>query len=323
MSASVNATMSFTQTDATHYQYTITLSDGAASSTVGTFWFAWVPGKDFLQANPSPSAPAGWVFAVTGAGTATDGRAIQWKASSAASDIQPGGSLQFSFTSTDTPDYVFGTSASAPGTPVLTSFVYSGAPFVGASEQFTVACFAAGTRILTRAGEVAVEDLAVGDRVPALHGGRVARVTWLGHRHVACGDDGAAWPIRIARGAFAPGMPHRDLVLSPDHAVYVDGVLVPVRRLLNGTTIVHAPVDSVVYWHVETDRHDVLVAEGLPCESYLDTGNRAGFAVGLPLQFPARDQAARAREAICCAPVVFHDENVAEIRARLRARRKA
>ncbi len=72
----------------------------------------------------------------------------------------------------------------------------------------------------------------------------------------------------------------RDLRLSPDHAVFVDGAPVPVRYLLNGATIVQEPSQSVSYFHLERDAHDVLLAEGLACESYLDTGNRSAFANG-------------------------------------------
>ena len=91
------------------------------------------------------------------------------------------------------------------------------------------------------------------------------------------------WPIRIQAGAFAPNTPRRDLLLSPDHAVYVDGRLIPVRYLVNGASIAQVETDSVTYWHVELDRHDVILAEGLAAESYLDTGNRSVFVKGAPL----------------------------------------
>ena len=62
--------------------------------------------------------------------------------------------------------------------------------------------------------------------------------------------------------------------------MFVDGVLIPIRHLVNGRSIREQPVEAVTYWHVELDRHDIMLAEGLPCESYLDTGNRAAFANG-------------------------------------------
>jgi hypothetical protein len=84
--------------------------------------------------------------------------------------------------------------------------------------------------------------------------------------------------VRIAAHAFGLGRPFRDLLLSPDHAVFADDVLIPVRYLLNGATVRQLDVASVTYWHVELPSHGVLLAEGLPAESFLDTGNRASFA---------------------------------------------
>jgi hypothetical protein len=82
----------------------------------------------------------------------------------------------------------------------------------------------------------------------------------------------------VAKHAFGGNVPIRDLYLSPDHAVYVDGVLVPVRLLMNGTTIVQAKRKRVVYYHVELAEHDVVLAEGLTVESYLDVGDRGDFS---------------------------------------------
>jgi phospholipase/lecithinase/hemolysin len=138
------------------------------------------------------------------------------------------------------------------------------------------ACFATGTRILTTEGEVPVEDLRPGTRAVLADGGS-APIIWIGHREVDCAREpvpAAAWPIRVQAGAFGPGRPCRDLFLSPDHAVFHDGVLIPVKHLVNGTSINRAPRDQVTWWHVELSRHDVLLADGLPCESFLDTGAR-------------------------------------------------
>ena len=92
-------------------------------------------------------------------------------------------------------------------------------------------------------------------------------------------------PIRIAAHAFGPCLPARDLYLSPGHPVLVGadadnegGYLVPIMCLVNGTTITRVAVDEVTYWHVELDEHDILLAEGLPAESYIDLGSRPWFA---------------------------------------------
>ncbi len=133
-----------------------------------------------------------------------------------------------------------------------------------------VACFAAGTRIRTATGDVAVEALAVGDRV-VTRAGRDVAIAWLGHRRLRCAQHARpvdVWPVHLAEDAFGPGQPQRTLRLSPDHAVFVDGVLVPIRYLVNGATIVQQPCETVEYWHVELGAHDVILAEGLPVESH-------------------------------------------------------
>jgi hypothetical protein len=151
---------------------------------------------------------------------------------------------------------------------------------VAGGVDLTVACFAAGTRIETARGAVAVEELRVGDRVRSVFGG-TAPVAWIGHRRLDCRRHKRphdVWPVRIAAGAFGDALPRRDLWLSPDHAVYVDGILIPVRALVNGRTIAQQRAGEITYYHVELPAHDVILAEGLPCESYLDTGNRSAFA---------------------------------------------
>jgi hypothetical protein len=143
-----------------------------------------------------------------------------------------------------------------------------------------VACFLAGTRILTPHGDVRVEDLRVGDIVVTRDGARPVR--WIGRRRIdtaAHRQPATCRPIRIRRDAVAPGKPCRDLLVSPDHAVLLDGVLIPAKLLANGMTIVQDHnIRQADYFHVELDRHAILLAEGLEAESYLDTGNRAMFA---------------------------------------------
>jgi hypothetical protein len=180
-------------------------------------------------------------------------------------------------------------------------------PSSGGTEILAAApCFAAGARIRTAHGETAVEELRCGDAV-RLASGALAPVQWLGHLRIDCRRHPApreVWPVRIAAGAFGDGMPRRDLRLSPDHAVYVDGVLIPIRYLVNGTTIAQEAADEVGYWHVELDRHDVILAEGLPCESYLDTGNRGAFANGGPAVQMHPDFALGVWKVKACAPLV-------------------
>jgi hypothetical protein len=151
---------------------------------------------------------------------------------------------------------------------------------VGAVDlALAAACYVAGTHILTDRGERAVELLRPGDRVATPSGLRPVR--WVGRTRVALAghpDPDTVLPIRIAAGALAPGQPHRDLLVSPDHALLIDELLVPAYRLLNGATIRRdCNRVAVDYHHVELDTHDLLLAEGVRAESYLDTGNRALF----------------------------------------------
>ena len=161
-------------------------------------------------------------------------------------------------------------------------------PALDLSSPISTACFRAGTRLATPDGPVAVEDLDPGDEVLSAFGARLA-VRWIGHRTLECRRHPRpqeVMPVRIEAGAFRPGAPMRDLWLSPDHALFLDGALVPVRYLLNGATILQEEAEEVTYFHVEVQDgtgaacHSVLLAEGLPAESYLDTGNRRAFANG-------------------------------------------
>ena len=123
------------------------------------------------------------------------------------------------------------------------------------------------------------------------------------------------WPVRVAAGAFGPGKPHADLFLSPDHAVYVEEVLIPVRHLINGSRIAQVLVERVTYYHLELAEHDVLLAEGLPAESYLDIRDGSNYAnrSGPTRLYP--DYAARMWEAFGCARLIVTGPELAAARA--------
>jgi Hint domain len=146
----------------------------------------------------------------------------------------------------------------------------------------TATCYAAGTRILTPGGEIAIERLRAGDLVQTVSG-RTQPIDWIGHRRVDFQrhpNRGRVLPVRIAAHAFGPNQPRRELLLSPDHAVFVEDVLIPIRHLINGTTVAQIERRAITYYHIELPRHDVLLANGMPAESYLEAGARDAFANG-------------------------------------------
>ncbi|MGC8477607.1 MAG: Hint domain-containing protein, partial [Acetobacteraceae bacterium] len=186
-------------------------------------------------------------------------------------------------------------------------------------------CYAAGTRIAAAHGSVPVERLRAGDLLRTA-GGALRPVRWIGHRTIDLTrhpDPRRAQPIRIAADAFADGIPARDLLLSPDHAVFDRGRLIPVRLLVNGATITRETRRrKIAYYHVELDSHDLLLAEGLAAESYLDCNNRGLFenaAEPLILHPDFLDPAAQAarRLAASCAPLIDAAELVAPLWWRL------
>jgi autotransporter passenger strand-loop-strand repeat protein len=203
-------------------------------------------------------------------------------------------------------------------------------PDSGSGVEITASapCFRMGTRILTERGQVAVEALRVGD-VLITASGDAQPITWIGHREIACrrhAERQKILPVRVAAGAFGDNRPMRDLYLSPDHAVFAEQVLIPVKHLINGTTIQQIDVEMVVYFHIELAAHDIVLAEGLPAESYLDTGDRDAFANGGNLIALHPSWASEARdvslvmEALGAAPLRVVGAEVDRVKAHLTSR---
>ena len=192
----------------------------------------------------------------------------------------------------------------------------------------SLACFAEGVQIRTARGDVAVERLRIGDHVQLLLDGRSVPVVWIGYRHVDCRrhpQPEKVWPVRIAADAFGDCLPRHDLWLSPDHAVYVQEVLIPIKHLINDTSIAQVPVDEVTYYHIELPHHDLLLAEGMPAESYLDVGDRSNFENGGPMMrlFPDFStpavNLATLWEGKGCAPLVIYGPELESARALVNA----
>ncbi len=149
----------------------------------------------------------------------------------------------------------------------------------GNALTLDIPCFLRGTLIRTERGERRVEDLKAGERVITLSG-RPRPIVWMGRgrKSIRRGRRGAATPILVTRNALADGVPFADLRLTKGHSLFVDGVLIPAEFLVNNRSIRwddHA--QTVEFHHVELDAHDVLLANGVPSESYRDDGNRYLF----------------------------------------------
>jgi hypothetical protein len=247
--------------------------------------------------------PAVMIFdsAVTGAGTIEIG---------AGSDVIFFGSVA----STETIVFLDST-----GTLTINDPAEFEAAIIGAGHE-EIACFTAGTRIATAMGEMAVEDLAIGDYVETLHSG-LQKIKWIGQR----GYDGRfiagnkdILPMRIARGALEDGIPARDLFVSPGHAICIDGALIHAFRLVNGISITQiSSVETVTYYHVETENHEVIFAENCPAETFLDENFRAQFQNAAEYRALYPNQ--RAAQATCL-PLVEDGFALHAIQRRLNAR---
>ncbi len=180
------------------------------------------------------------------------------------------------FTITDSPGGVFD-----GATAVLSASDLDTQTFTTNPVDFTV-CFAAGTLIATPAGETAVEELRIGDPILTADG-RTVPVKWIGRQTVQkffTPADSFA-PVRITAGALGDGLPHTDLRVTACHGLVIDGVLINAGAMVNGTTILRERKaelpDRMTYWHVETEDHDVIVANGAPAETFISKASRERF----------------------------------------------
>jgi Hint domain len=146
----------------------------------------------------------------------------------------------------------------------------------------TPACFLKGTKIETADGERKIEDLRVGDLLPTKFGG-LRPVQWIGRYPFKKSDPSKPWikealPVRIARSALAPDVPHSDLYVTGGHSLLIDGVLVPAEVLINGATITRYEAreyDELEFFHVKLESHDVVYAEGAAAETLLNVQESA------------------------------------------------
>jgi Hint domain len=181
-------------------------------------------------------------------------------------------------------------------------------------------CFLRGTKIRTAEGERKIEDLAIGDLLPTMFGG-LRPVQWIGRYPIKKSDSAKRWtkdalPVRIARSALAPNVPHADLYVTARHSLLIDGALVPAQMLVNGTTITHyEPAgDELEFFHVKLESHDVVYAEGAPAETLLNVDESfVNFADYLRRSGTPTSEEAR------CAPYVHAFGGRDELMSRFRS----
>ncbi|NVN36979.1 Hint domain-containing protein [Komagataeibacter swingsii] len=157
-------------------------------------------------------------------------------------------------------------------------------PVNSTGDTGVLVCFLPGSMISTPSGAVAVEDIRENDEVMALVNDRMIprRVTWAGKAQatvrMGLPDDEAGYPVRILHNAIADGVPCKDMLITAEHCLFLDGRFIPARMLVNGRSIFHdRSITSYDYYHIETEEHSVIMADGMLTESYLDTGNRRAF----------------------------------------------
>ncbi len=250
-------------------------------------------GADVAVYNPTTG---GTSFASTGAALSAFNNAANWLTQDASSNQDADNTI---------PDAPFLTDPQSPLS----------------SATISIACYAAGTMILTPQGEVPVETLAIGDALITAFG-ETRAIKWIGTRAYA--GHFVKWnrdvlPITFRAGSIADNTPHRDLVVSPQHAMFIDDVLIPAIALVNGTSITQATsIDRIAYFHIELDSHDVIIAEGAFAETFIDDDSRAMFhnAHSFRTLYPNEPW----QDAQFCAPRVEDGFEFEEVRTRLATR---
>ena len=147
-------------------------------------------------------------------------------------------------------------------------------------------CFLSGSLIRTPDGEIPVEAIVSGDKIIAYVAGseEIREVIWTAQSHCDVqphlSDDLAGYPVRILRGAIADGVPSKDMLITAEHCLLLNGKFVPARMLVNNRSIFFdKSITSYEYYHIETTQHSVIMADGMLTESYLNTANHRSFHV--------------------------------------------
>jgi hypothetical protein len=233
--------------------YDVDLSPGETITLTGNFQSSVNPAQDLIDGYTVQNAPT---FGTFNFSTTTAEFTYEL---TYADFIANGGPQTISFQVTDL--------SGAPDTDVVT---------------FNLTCFLGGTCIAVPGGEMCVEDLQTGSSVVADSGEEV-RVVWIGRQTVATlfGPAERLMPVRFAAGSLGGGLPFADLTVTADHGMLVDGVICHAGALVNGTTITRVPLaemgESYTVYHIETEEHEIILANGAPAETFIDNVSRRVF----------------------------------------------
>ena len=154
------------------------------------------------------------------------------------------------------------------------------------------------------------------------HFGGIRPIRWIGRYPFKKSDPSKPWvkdalPVRIARSALAPEVPHSDLYVTGEHALFIEGVLIPVGNLINGTTITRQEArecDELQYFNIKVEGHDVIYAEAAPVETLRDVDESAvNFAEYFRKYGIPRTQETR------CAPYISFGGSRGELKSRVRS----
>jgi len=151
-------------------------------------------------------------------------------------------------------------------------------------EPSSPACFLEKTLILIDGKYIPIEYIYNSEekiKITNINGEKLD-IIWVGksrcnvRNHLP--DDEAGYPVRILKEAISDGVPFKDMLITAEHCLFFDGQFVPARMLVNGRSIFFdKSITSYDYYHIETEDHSVIMADGMLTESYLDTGNRSTF----------------------------------------------
>ena len=194
----------------------------------------------------------------------------------------------FTIINNDGTDSVVGTFSGLPEGGVVSvgaqQFQISYVGLTGNDVTLKTVCFARGTLIQTAYGPVPVEDLQIHDRLSFYvepTSSDCAKVKWIGRQtfHPAMAELVDYLPIKISANALGPGQPFQDLYVSPDHAILFDGTLIHAKVLVNGSSVIQMTEWSgdVEYFHIETANHELVYANGVPAETFIDNVSRKQF----------------------------------------------